>query len=156
MLGVDPGVMGTGWALLGEKPRLIMSGTITARHPDAPWLQRLEFVTRAFDALLDSLMPDGVTMECPAFFGGSTGLMVAQTGSLTKLAMMTGALIACVQPRTIAFKMGTPSEWKGQLPKSVTWDRCKKILDYYGNHERTTSHARDAVGIALWGLGRFE
>lgn len=157
ILAVDPGVMGTGWAVVEEGEKLILrsSGTITPTRKDAPWLERLQFVSWSFDAVMVSIPVDSVVIESPAFHSGVAGLAVAATGSLTKLAMLTGSLIAKVQARDLPLVLATPSQWKGQLPKDVTWKRCKKILDYYGNVARTTSHARDAVGIGLWALGKF-
>jgi hypothetical protein len=49
-----------------------------------------------------------------------------------------------------------PSEWKGQLPKSVVERRLRVTL---GNSVcrdlGIESHAWDAIGIGLWARGRF-
>ena len=159
ILGVDPGVQGTGWALVcngGLRPRLLSAGTITPRFSRADWVARMEDVVEGFDGVLATLTLDAVAMECPTFYGNLGGMAAAGSGALVKLCLLTGGLARCVQARPqLGLTLATPNEWKGQLSKHVSWQRCRHILHDAVEVERLTEHAQDAVGIALWALGLF-
>lgn len=56
----------------------------------------------------------------------------------------------------------TPSQWKKNLPKNICWDRVRRCL--WPQELKITEaplgrldhNARDAIGIGLWHLGRFQ
>jgi hypothetical protein len=51
-----------------------------------------------------------------------------------------------------------PKQWKGSLKKDVMWRRVLKSLqstEAWLQSIRTSEHARDAVGIAVWARGQI-
>lgn len=156
LLAVDPGLH-TGWALFkangGPVPQVVLMGTISARHTDAPWLQRMAEVVEAFDGLISCQQLDQVVFEGPQFMGGMGGMTVAMSGDLVKLAVLTGGLVRCAQLHNVRTILATPAQWKGQLSKNASRIRCEKILGY--RLGKSTNHARDAIGLGLWAFGLF-
>ena len=152
LLSVDPGVEGTGWAYF-RNGIFKYAGTITPQGRDDQWVERMYSVANRFQSLVE-LYPglDYVVMECPAFHGGVAGMVVASSGSLVKLSLLTGALLNICRAKGFTPTLTKPAEWKGQLPKDVTKKRCEEILK---TKLDGTDHACDAIGIGLWALGKF-
>ena len=80
-------------------------------------------------------------------------MVVAASGDLVKLSLLTGSLLNVARVAGFTPSLVKPSEWKGQLPKVIAHDRIARILkkDLNGMSE----HARDAIGIGLFALGKF-
>ncbi len=66
VLGVDPGVSETGWAVLegerGREPRLISSGLIRT-SPRTPLPERLREINEALSAVFEEYRPDSFAIE---------------------------------------------------------------------------------------------
>ena len=149
MLSVDPGVTGTGYAIWSDG-NLSHWGTFYPNLPKAGWLQKALSIKVKFS---DLLSPDitRLIIEYPVFMRGTGGYMVASAGDLCKLAVLTGMILGQFPHRRIV--LVEPSQWKGQLPKSVCRSRIENILGV--TFSDTSNHAIDAIGIGLWSMGRF-
>lgn len=156
LLAIDPGVIGTGWAVFNKEHKLLIAhGTVRPLNKSKDWLDRaIEVTERLFTATVEEYPIENIYIECPRFMGGTAGLMVASRGDLVKLCLLTG-MILCTVTQNISptIALPEPSEWKGQLPKEVCQERIEKILKR--SFKGDSNHAVDAIGIGLWALGRF-
>ncbi len=152
MLSVDPGIH-TGYALW-YKQKLEKVGTLNFKG--ILWEDKAYSVLKQFDFLLRTTATDvtEVVIEFPGYMHGTGGHMVATSGDLVKLAVMTGMLMSCAKlygARVVAVPV---NQWKGQLPKDVCKARVLRKMPGMGM-EKLSDHAWDAIGIGLWKLGRF-
>ena len=157
MLSVDPGIH-TGWALWGAA-RLYEYGTINFDGNLLHWEDKARDVSIKFDNLFKHISgPENikeVVIEFPGYMAGTGGHMVATSGDLVKLAVITGMLMNCAMMNGASVEPVPVNRWKGQLPKEVCHERIKKVLKDT-QFEKTSSHSLDAIGIGLWKLGRFK
>lgn len=91
-----------------------------------------------------------IVSEYPAFHGHILGW---SAGDLQKLVFLVGAFAGYFHHAN-SFTPVTPSEWKGQLPKSVVTRRLQKLLGPGATRE-WEKDMWDAVGIGLWKAGKF-
>lgn len=77
------------------------------------------------------------------------GFQARETGSMTKLAFVCGMLCSLVNDLAIKeFKVVTPAEWKGQLPKEVVANRLKEHYLPLGiNLTEIDANVADAIEI---------
>jgi hypothetical protein len=153
MISVDPGVTGTGYAIWKER-RLLDVGTLHFRKEQTNWLDRARTVVGLLEHIMASCALTTFVIEYPNFMQGSGGRMVAASGDLVKLSVLTGMMVnvGCRQCRNV--RLVSPNEWKGQLPKDVCQSRIIKAMPGMGM-EKISNHAYDAIGIGLWAQGRF-
>lgn len=104
--------------------------------------------------LMDRLKPR-VIMEYPTAFISNRGQTAIESGSLVKLSMSAGALACAVCSGASSVEYVKPQQWKGQLPKSVVEKRIKRKLHKVQGIDQIKSHAVDAVGIGLYGMGKM-
>jgi hypothetical protein len=159
ILAVDPGVNGTGWALLRARDaKLCDCGTLHGKGTD--WGRKCVQILNGYERIISRNYIGQVFIESPVFMHGYGGYTAASTGSLVKLSMLCGALYL-----STVMKHGTclvePSKWKGQLPKKVCNARViekltKESLCDSGFLEKISNHALDAIGLGLWALGEFK
>src|ERR1700674_4385328 len=141
ILGIDPGLASTGFALLAE-PNLVLScSTVVTR----PGRDRLLIITRHLRELLDSNPPAEASLE-ELFMGRNATSAVA-------VAQARGAILAVLEERGVPVFEYKPSQ-------------VKVILTGYGNADkaqiarmlsaqvkvpegRLDEHARDAIAIAV-------
>ena len=141
ILGIDPGLASTGFALLAE-PNLVLScSTVVTR----PGRDRLLIITRHLRELLDSNPPAEASLE-ELFMGRNATSAVA-------VAQARGAILAVLEERGVPVFEYKPSQ-------------VKVILTGYGNADkaqiarmlaaqvkipegRLDEHARDAIAIAI-------
>lgn len=157
ILAVDPGVNGSGWALLrSNDASLINYGTL---HGKGLWAQKASQIMVGFEKVF-AVWEDyigQVYIESPVFMRGFGGYTTASTGSLVKLAMLCGAMFLYSLKKQHGTILVEPSKWKGQLPKKVCNARVLRILEKSNASIGTASnHALDAIGLGLWALGRFK
>lgn len=163
ILSVDPGVGGTGWALLrADSGRLEQWGTL---HGRGNWAQKARQIMIGFEKLF-AIRKDyigQVYIESPVFMRGYGGYTTASSGDLVKLAMLCGAMyLWSLKREQHGVMLVEPSKWKGQLPKKICNDRVLAILNrmepYTSTAEigRISNHALDAIGLGLWALGKFK
>lgn len=157
-IGVDPGVEGLGLAFINEDLKLLHFASISPGKGD--WGYRMEQV---LEKLVQELLKvigsqafEKVTyemcIEFPEYFE-SGGQVAVSSGSLVKLAYIAGAIEGTIRgtlgdklTRTERIK---PRTWKGQLSKAITQARLKRR----GYDLKSSSHAWDALGIALYANG---
>ena len=144
-MSVDPG-LDFGWALWHDG-KLDEWGVRTKKFSD--WEDHLDFCMRQYTDLLDNLVLAGcdneVVCEKPSFFGGSGGMVTAQSGALVKLTIVVGAFAGIAHTYGVPFHFMEVNAWKGQMSKPMTEQRIRKALGPRVNSVK--SHAWDAIGI---------
>ena len=143
ILGIDPGLASTGFALLSE-PNLVLSCSTVVTRPGRDG-ERLLIITRHLRELLDANPPAEASLE-ELFMGRNATSAVA-------VAQARGAILAVLEERGVPVFEYKPSQ-------------VKVILTGYGNADkaqiarmlaaqvkvpegRLDEHARDAIAIAL-------
>lgn len=153
-MSIDPGVSGTGWALWNES-MLLKCGTLHYKYTAEEWLQKARQICFEFERIFRGEMVEEFVFEYPVFMRGYGGYTTASTGSLIKLAVLTGMLISLAMESKMAdVVLVEPSQWKGQLPKKVCENRIRKILPNLAR--KHSNHAIDAIGLGLWRAGLFK
>ena len=105
ILGVDPGSITSGWALLGgtpSRPRVLDSGVIPLKS-SLPFSQRLATLHRTFEELLRGLRPETAAVEAP-FHGASAraALQLAHARGVILAALgNAGVEVAEYSPATV-------------------------------------------------------
>lgn len=147
VLGIDPGSITTGWAVLksqGKKISYIASGVLQFDQK-TPFLERLTDIKIKSDELLAELQPTEIAFESLIF--------VKSPSALIKLAQTRGMILsACVENF-----QGKIFEYAPNLIKSSTLghghadkESVKKFLDMMiGKREYKTHDESDAVAIAI-------
>jgi hypothetical protein len=150
IFAVDPGIGGTGWAVLERGGILVEYGVIHKDSKGEDWESKGFSIAWELKAAQKRLSANRAYVEFPSLFQSAHGQMVARRGDLVKLAWFTGLLSGSLVGVTLV----PVNDWKGQLPKGVVANRIQKIL---GEKDCASikSHAWDAVGIGLWAAGRF-
>lgn len=76
---------------------------------------------------------------------------------IVELALKAGALFGVAYSRGAEVRYVLPREWGGGVPKKIKHARIAERVAQLGwvLPERTSEHARDALGILLWAYDRF-
>lgn len=152
ILGVDPGIRGTGLALFpaGEKyPSKVV--TLVPNLKDS-WRKRAAYICDAFEEFIYKNRPGDMYIELPVFFASTKrGLQTARQGHLVKLALLTGMLFYIADTNGVEVFTVEPVEWKGKRNKESAHKTIYKVLPDLMDHH--SEHALDAIGIALFGKG---
>lgn len=147
VLGIDPGSLISGWALLkvdGNKATYIKSG-ILKFNKDSLFLDRTKEIKEKFELLVNELRPDEISLESLIFVKSPTALI--------KLAQTRGIILS-----TITSKYhGKIFEYSPNLVKSTAVghghadkESVQKFLDMVlGKVEYKTHDESDAAAIAL-------
>jgi hypothetical protein len=154
MVSIDPGVGGTGMVFWkGEKAVKVL----TLRSGSSPdWAIKARTIMESFNQFMRLLgRVDRVVMEMPGYMAGVGGHMVAQSGDLVKLALLTGMIFEASHAFSSNVELVPVHEWKGQLPKDVCAERIFEIMGA-SFPKGQSNHAVDALGIGLWAQGRFK
>lgn len=152
---VDPGLLGTGYAVWGSVDAPLHSGVLkvpSGLSKKLYWTDRCFFLADKFRTLLLELtVPySEIYIEYPKFFQSATGLASAGSGDVFKLTFLVGVLAQTVRENDRIFKELPVNIWKGNLPKEVIIGRIKQRLGVeYGNH------VADAVGMGLFLRGEL-
>lgn len=162
VIGVDPGLSGTGWALWtrdrvrrGFDAVPAACGIVTSSRRLA-WRDKIAAIEHTFVSGIIDITRWGTTtvfVEMPEWQGSAKSAMTWTTGDMQKLTYLVGYLDGCAQLWAEEFVPVPVSVWKGQLPKDVVQRRIEKIVGL--DHCRALkikSHAWDAVGIGLYGM----
>ena len=147
VLGIDPGSVTTGWALLkaqGNKIHYISSGVLKF-DSKVEFMHRLAEIKSKSEELMLELNPDEIALESLIFVKSPT--------SLIKLAQTRGVIISSF----IDSHVGKVYEYAPNLIKSTAVGHghadkqsIKKFLDMMvGKREYETHDESDAVAIAL-------
>lgn len=147
VLGIDPGSIISGWALLkieGNKTTYIKSG-ILRFNKDTPFLARTKEIKEKFSELIDSLSPDEISLESLIFVKSPTALI--------KLAQTRGIILS-----TIVSKYENKIfEYSPNLVKSTAVghghadkESVRKFLDMVlGKVDYKSFDESDAAAVAL-------
>jgi crossover junction endodeoxyribonuclease RuvC len=147
VLGIDPGSVTTGWALLkseGTKVHYVASGVLCF-NKKMKFLERLSEIKKKSDELLSQLKPTVIAMESLIFVKSPT--------SLIKLAQTRGIILSSIVEKY----EGRIFEYSPNLVKSsavghghADKESVKKVLDMLlGEREYKTHDESDAVAVAL-------
>lgn len=147
VLGIDPGSINTGWALLessGNRVRYVKSGVLKFDNK-IKFLQRLIQIQYEVDALIHKLNPDEISLESLIYVKSPTALI--------KLAQTRGIILSTF----ISKYKNKVFEYSPNLVKSTAVghghadkESVQKFLDVLiGKREYQTHDESDAVAIAL-------
>ncbi|MFT6631770.1 MAG: crossover junction endodeoxyribonuclease RuvC [Bacteriovoracaceae bacterium] len=147
VLGIDPGSLVTGWALLkseGNKVHYISSGVLRF-DKDLKFLNRLTQIKKESEKLIAQLDPTEVALESLIFVKSPTALI--------KLAQTRGVILSSIVEK---FE-GKIFEYSPNLVKSsavghghADKESVRKVLDMiFGQKDYATHDESDAVAVAL-------
>ncbi|TAN34394.1 crossover junction endodeoxyribonuclease RuvC [bacterium] len=143
ILGIDPGLAGTGFALLSE-PNLVLACSTVVTRPGRDGA-RLLTITRHLRGLLDEHPPAAASLE-ELFMGRNTTSAIG-------VAQARGAILAVLEERGVPVFEYKPSQVKVILTGYGNADKAqiKRMLSAQVNvpEGRIDDHARDAIAIAL-------
>jgi len=147
VLGIDPGSITTGWALLrseGNKIHYVSSGVLSF-DKSTDFLQRLSEIKEKSDQLFGELSPDEISFESLIYVKSPTALI--------KLAQTRGILLsACVEKYKNKIYEYSPNFIKSSTVGHGHADKqsVQKFLDMLlGKRDYQTHDESDAVIIAL-------
>ena len=147
VLGIDPGSITTGWALLkseGNKVHYVASGVLQF-SAKTPFLDRLKEIKQKSEDLILETNPDEISLESLIYVKSPTALI--------KLAQARGVIIAAMVDRFT----GKLFEYSPNLIKSTAVghghadkESVRKFIDMMlGKREYATHDESDAIAIAL-------
>ena len=145
IIGVDPGSLATGWAVIGgrmERPQLIAAGVL--RLPTkAPFADRLAALQSGFAALLTEYSPDLSAVEAP-FLGVSAR-------SALQLAHARGVILAALSQATIPVAEYSPAAVKKAVTGSgrADKDQVAFMVARLVGVESKSRDLTDAIAVAL-------
>lgn len=147
VLGIDPGSLVTGWALLksdGKKVHYVSSGVLKF-DKDLEFLDRLTEIKEKSSELVKELNPDEIALESLIYVKSPTALI--------KLAQTRGMILS----NMVGKYQGKIFEYSPNLVKSsavghghADKESVRKFLDMMlGKQEYATHDESDAVAVAL-------
>jgi crossover junction endodeoxyribonuclease RuvC len=142
LLGVDPGLASTGWALLDKESQVAACGTIrTAPGPAAPRL--LQIVTELREVLGSRSVAEAALEELFMGRNATSALGVAQA---------RGAVLTALAAAGIAIFEYKPAQVKAALTgygMAGKAQMARMLALQVGLDARIDDHATDAIAIAL-------
>ncbi|MBI3553679.1 MAG: crossover junction endodeoxyribonuclease RuvC [Elusimicrobia bacterium] len=148
VLGIDPGVSETGWAVLTSSdqasPRLLEAGLIKTK-PDTALPERLRLIHGALASLLSQHRPDSVAVEEMFFLKAAHTVRATlqARGVVLLAAAQAGKTVAEYNPRSVKLAI----TGSGSAPKAQMQAVVQKAL---GLSERLRpDDVADAAAIAL-------
>lgn len=148
VLAIDPGT-GLGAAFVDEATRNIACAT---GRPPVPLERKIEYVAGFLDTLIEKHKPTVVLIERPKYMDSDRGQVAARSDSLVVLCAVAFAVGGVCAVRGVRFEYVPIVSWKGTMSKEQTRHRIERILH---TKLKASSHAVDALGIALYHLGMF-
>jgi crossover junction endodeoxyribonuclease RuvC len=147
VLGIDPGSVNTGWALMKKeagKIHYVASGVLQF-DTDVEFLDRLFEIKQKFCQLIDQIRPDQIALESLIYVKSPTALI--------KLAQTRGVILSVI----LESHQGQIFEYSPNLVKSIAVghghadkESIQKFLHMMlGPREFKTHDESDAVAIAL-------
>lgn len=171
VFAIDPGVAGTGWAILkrqrhrrlGNKTRqqsvhaytyqLLAAGNIYAKTKKGTFDQKsAEIVTALSSVISDNNAGriDDFVCEFPTYMEGMA--VSSKSDSTVKMAYIVGRIVEMIDNcyGVEYVRLYIPQQWKGTMKKELVERRCRKHVDFF-----IRAHAIDAIGIGLKHLGAW-
>lgn len=101
---------------------------------------------------------DEIHLEWPAVYPSPGGQTAARSGSIVKLAYITGRIAETFKSVSSNLLYIDVRKWKGQVPKTIMNRRVQRVLEAEGIRSDIgkNSHELDALGIGLWVLGKLD
>ena len=155
LLAIDPGLQGTGVAIWkGDGTVPMFTAVLHSHQPrGADWIDRTDSLALQVRALVKDHDIRHVVCEFMEMHQSARAQMMWKTGDFQRTLFLIGTFHGVTKHRS-TFKVVPPSEWKGQLPKSVVITRIRKLFgELTCRRLKIESHAWDAVGIGLWHRG---
>jgi crossover junction endodeoxyribonuclease RuvC len=155
VLGIDPGLAGTGYGVVSRRSDaraglVALDGGVIATAPGTPLEGRLAEIHRAVDALLEEHRPDALALE-ELYFGQNarSALAVGQArGAVMAAAGLRGLPCAGYTPQQVKGSVcGSGAAGKEQVALMVA-----TLLALRGG--RRPDHATDALAVAICHLNR--
>jgi len=156
ILGIDPGLCSTGWAVISapvgkNKPRALAYGVIKTKASD-PLNTRLEEIHDGLAAVIERYQPTGAAIE-GVYFGlnAKTALTLGQARGVAILATaQRGLALGEYPPATIKQTIvGT-----GQAEKEQITYMVRQLLQL--DHDPQPDHCADALATALTHLTHIQ
>ena len=153
MLGVDPGLVGTGWALLEPGPAvpLVVDTGVIETSADMPLAGRVHAIYDAMHAVLDKLRPDLMVLEdldTEYRFPRTALLMAHARGVVCLAARQHGVAIVTLAPAEVKRAVAA----NGAASKEQI-QHCVRRLFALAELPRP-SHVADALALAFTGYLR--
>ena len=146
LLSIDPGTHYTGYALWEQSMNTLdlhYYGLIKAGQSDS-WKCRAHIILQMSEGV-GHVVKDTI-IEFPEFQAGGRGMSSSRGGDTLKLAYLCGLLASRCAHRV---KLVTPSEWKGQLSKEMTFARMKKHFPLLEIEYKIDYNWADAIALAV-------
>jgi len=145
ILGVDPGSVATGWALVGgtpERPRVLACGVIKTQAR-RPFGERLATIQDRFVEILAEHRPVLAAVESP-FHGVSAR-------SALQLAHARGVILAELSRAGVSTAEYSPAEIKKTVTGNgrATKEQVAYMVERLAGTKTTSSDLSDAVAVAL-------
>lgn len=157
LLAIDPGLVGTGWAVWQGKDHTPIACGVINGPRDVEWQERVDVIVSAILDIIYQYDVLVIVCEQMEMYETAASSMSWKTGDLQRTVFLIGSISGATRRKIQRMVLTPPREWKGQLPKSVTIYRVKKTLGAdVCRRLNIKTHAWDAVGIGLWFLGRKE
>lgn len=157
MMAIDPGLTGTGVAIwVKNQPKIpVLATVVNSRGAVSDdWIDRVNMIACNVQELAMEYKVREIICEMMEMHQSARAQMMWKAGDFQRTLFLVGTIYGMTEAFTPLFKVTPPSEWKGQLPKSVTINRVKRILGPEACHRLgIEKHAWDAVGIGLWHRG---
>lgn len=156
-LAIDPGLQGLGvayWRSVDIAPDWVE----VIGPTKGEWIDRAGRMARRVRELLRQeghWKQTTVVCELMEMHMSARAQMMWRAGDFQRTLVLIGMIAQAVSPCHVV--LVKPSEWKGQMPKSVTETRIRKQLGCgtCPQLKGMKSHGWDAIGIGLWARGRF-
>lgn len=156
ILGVDPGIVATGWAVLDEslptQHRVRAHGTIRT-NPDANDAQRVAAIAHILRGVVSDHGVTLVAVEHQAQAWRGHNERGTTNANASKVQLVEGTALGLV-PDSVQV---SPQTAKRTLAGSgsASKEQMKLAAARFGMHGRVSEHAADACGIALAGLMKW-
>lgn len=155
-LCVDPGIIGTGWALFDASKGLHPLKTDVVRGKRFGILQqeRILGISRNISAVVKTWWVDTMVVEEPGLFAASgVSYAAAVKGDLFALSFLVGALMQVADTNGCKFVLARPMDWKGQMDKLAVKKRIERAFRPFQKPVTYRDHEMDAVGMGLSLMG---
>ena len=150
LMAIDPGLQGTGVAIWNSTSHVPIHCDVLNGPKGVDWIRRVDTIAVQVSRLVQQYQVDGIVCEMMEFHGTAKSAM-SWHGDLQRTLILIGTIYGMTRIRCPFFRLTPPSEWKGQLPKSVTIRRVRRAIGREACRKLAiTTHAWDAVGIGLW------
>lgn len=146
VLGVDPGLAATGYAVIGEDGRgfrLLVEGTVRTEATE-PLPARLGRIYQTLAQVVETWDPWGVALE--------DVYLARNAPSAMYTVQVTGVVLLLAQGREVfRYAPRAVKRWicgNGSAPKEQVWDMVAHLL----GRRPSSDHAADAAALALCAL----